>query len=146
MKKIFTTLLWIYVGCLLLLGFSGCTDVEYGKVDAEVLSVNERILEGQMIGHFLGSSDGWIKSDINKVGVKFEIAGRLFLEDLPVSHALLAFYKESKTLPLELKVCWVKATDDSKLVIRIHGYYIKKCPISKRLAKYIFREFENEGL
>lgn len=79
--------------------FSGCINT---YVDAKVISINDQITEGYMIGHFLGSSDGFISNDIIKVGVEFNLEGKLFLADLQLSHAELVYYKNSTSLPLHV--------------------------------------------
>lgn len=139
------TKLLILVLCILMIGLCGCTVEKTTKVDADVLAINAEILEGELIGRFLGSSDGWIRSDVIKVGVKFEINGNLFLEDLKLSHAQLAYYKDANTLPLKITIIFDKVVESqSWIIIRLNGYHIKDCRICATLAKDIVLEMNNE--
>jgi len=72
---------------------------------AKVLTINEHILEGQMIGSFLSSPDGWIKDDIIKVSIEITdpLNNNLILCDLKLSHAELSYYKNRSTLPIKVK-------------------------------------------
>ena len=91
--------------CTLLV--SGCC-LEEGPdniiVTADVLSVNEQILEGRMIGAFLGSASGNFSNDVIKVGVSFQYNGHLRLYDLKLNHAELAYYKDRTTLDLNIRI------------------------------------------
>ena len=73
-------------------------------VQAKILTINENITEGQLIGRFLGSPSGSFRNDTIKVGVSFKINGYLFLEDLRLKHAELYYYKESKEIPLTILI------------------------------------------
>lgn len=124
---------------------AGCENRGSATVDADVLTINSEITEGKLIGHFLGSSDGWLKTDINKVGVKFIINGRLFLEDLKLSHAQLAYYKGKNTLPLKIAITsWGRAGPAPELVIRLNGYYIKRTYLSFPLALNLITYMKGE--
>lgn len=115
--------------CTLIVSLCSCADSKSTKVTTKVLTVNSEILEGKLIGHFLSSADGWIKSDIIKVGVSFELHGYLFLEDLKLSHAQLAYYKDKIELPLLLEV-QKRWCNNSGVEIRLNGYYMKRRKIS----------------
>ena len=94
-----------YVPFILLLGVIiffvviGCKEVNT-TVEAKVLSVDDHILEGYMIGHFLGGSDGKIANDVIKVGVQFTYDNQLYLVDLRLNRAQLVYYKDRTTLPI----------------------------------------------
>ena len=129
--------------CVLTLGLCGCSKNDTVRIDAKVLSINSGILEGKMIGQFLGSSSGWIKSDVIKVGVEIRIGGSLFLEDLKLTHALLAYHQDSQTLPLDIEVI-VDPIYQSKIRIRLYGYWIKDISITKGYASDIWKSISQE--
>jgi len=79
--------------------FFSCSE-EKINTNAEVLSINENILEGRLIGSFLSSSSGYISDDVIKISVKFEAFGQLFLEDLKVQRAELIYFKDTSSMPL----------------------------------------------
>jgi len=94
----------ILLMCLLVLAGCGRVKQKEYQVDAEVLSINSQILEGKLIGSLLSSPSGWIRTDINKVAVGFKLKNYLFLEDFELSHAQLAYYKDSSHIPIVAKV------------------------------------------
>ena len=128
------TKLPIIILCILVISLCGCAKSEIVMVGAEVLTINSEILEGNLISHFLSSSSGKLRSDVIKIGVKFEIDGNIFLEDLSLSHAQLAYYKDKNTLPLEVKIRYSSIRGESRLIFRLNGYYIKKRYVSSKLA------------
>jgi len=89
-----------FILSILLLFLVGCQETATNNIEAEVLSINSHILNGQLLGAFLGSSSGSFTNDVIKIGVKFEIGKYLFLEDLKLQHAELAYYKNKSTIPL----------------------------------------------
>jgi hypothetical protein len=98
------------------------TDVE---VEAKVLSVNENILRGEMIGEFLTSASGSIVNDVNVVGISYSIGNQLFIHDIEVSHAMLAYYSGKNIIPI--KVCFESWRNKRyRLVVRVQGYYVSK--------------------
>lgn len=131
--------------CILMVVLCGCESKETIMIDAEVLTVNSEILEGKLISQFLSGSSGWLKSDVIKVGVKFEMVNQIFLEDLELSHAQLAYYKDRDTLPLTITVK-VGGIDSSftGFEIRLCGYYIKNrrldCGFAKKLIEHLKME------
>jgi hypothetical protein len=91
--------------------------------DAKVLSVNENIMRGEMIGEFLTSASGSIANDVNIIGVSYPLGNDLFLEDLEVKHSILAYYRGQNTLPIEVKFeKWHGGR--YRMVIRINGYSV----------------------
>lgn len=138
------TKLSVLVLCILAASLCGCTTKETITVDANVLTVNSEIIEGKLIGQFLSSSSGWIRSDVIKVGVKFEINNNLFLEDLKLSHAQLAYFKDKDTLPLEVTIIMDEANCRWSFEIRLKGYYITNRYISRRLAKELINYIRTE--
>lgn len=98
---------------LIALLFNSC-DTEYidYKVTAEVLSINEDILDGKLIGQFLGSSSGYIRNDVIKVGVSFRIDGDLMLCDLELQHSELAYYANQTYLNLRVNVRYFNGIRD----------------------------------
>lgn len=132
--KYLQIMLLVLIVCL-----AGCSNHGTINVDADVLSINQEILEGKLIAHFLSGSSGWLKSDRIKVGVKFQIHNELFLEDLCLSHAQLAYYGDKKTLPLKLKIYVDRMSGSSSLEIRLGGYFIKKVYLSRKLAKRLHK-------
>ena len=119
----------VLIICIFL--FIGCAKRNL-NVDAKVLSINENILSGQLIGYFLFSADGHISNDKIKVGVEFKICDVLFLEDLELQHAELAYYKGRKNLPLSLLIT---TKDHDRLEIRLNGRFIKRRYLGGDLAK-----------
>jgi hypothetical protein len=130
MKRTLVSSLVLFV---ILLG--GCEPEPSCIVNAEVLSINEQITEGQLIGSFLGSPDGSFTTDSIKVGVKFTLGGKLFLRDLSLNHAELSYYQDSKVLLIELKMYC------TTLKVYLHGRPVGdiRCTIalSKQLRKDI---------
>lgn len=108
------------------------------KIDAEVLTINERIMQGELIGQFMGSSSGTFKSDVIKIGVSFYIGEHLFLEDLEVQHAVLAHYKNNTTIPITVRVYWVY----NWVVVYINGRRIKTISCSSELAENLYLSVE----
>jgi len=129
MKKVLMIIL-----CGLIICLCSCSKNEIVIIDVNVLTVNSEILEGNLISHFLSGSSGKLRSDVIKIGVQFEINGNLFLEDLSLSHAQLAYYKDKNTLPLGIKICYRIIKGESRLEFRLNGYYIKRREVSGKLA------------
>lgn len=74
-------------------------------VEAPVLSINENITEGRLIGALLSSPDGNFSTDIIKVGVAVEVSkGTVRLYDLKLSHAELAYYRQRSSIPLSVRI------------------------------------------
>jgi len=120
-KYYFFTLLLIF--CSFLIGC--CNDFKQTGVPAKVLTINEHILEGQMIGMLLGSSSGSISNDVIKVGVEMQIRGKLILADLKLSHAELAYYKDVNIIPVDVRY----RAGLTRLIINLFGrtVYKNKC-------------------
>ena len=95
----------IIAGGIYILFISNHTKYKDFAGEAKVLTINEHILEGQMIGSFLSSPDGWIKDDIIKVSIEITdpLNNNLILCDLKLSHAELSYYKNQSTLPIKVK-------------------------------------------
>ena len=95
--------------------FAGCAKERSYNVTAQVLSINENILQGQMIGAFLSSPFGNFSNDIIKVGVFFSIQNEepIFV-DLELLHSELTYYEEVDEIPLKVCLydyyenCWKK--------------------------------------
>lgn len=136
MRKVILT----FVICVLMVNLCGCAQRESVKIDADVLTISSKILEGELIGHFLGSSDGWLRSDVIKVGIKFEIDDELFLEDLKLSHAQLAYYKDRNTLPIKATI--ISDINGARIKIRLDGYYMKSRRINYKLAEKLINYLE----
>ena len=117
MKKIIlSTMMLIMVSCQI---------AKYQPIEAEVLSINENVLRGEMISHFLSGSSGWLKGDLIIVGIKFNYNNIVMLEDISINHAILVEYKDYKSLPIEVKVfdSYLKVLFHNKIVlIRKLGY------------------------
>ena len=113
MKKSILLILILFVVFI-----SGCSDKASTDIEAKVLVIETKILEGNLIGSFLSGSSGSFRSDMIKVGVKFKIGDRLFLEDLELKHSELAYYSESDAIPLIFSV--VNGCQ-SYYELRIHG-------------------------
>lgn len=93
-----------YLLIAILLCFVSCASrIEYFDVNAKVLSLNTKILQGQTIGGLLSSASGKISNDVIKVGISFIVKKKLYLVDLKLTHAELAYYKDKKELPLRIK-------------------------------------------
>ncbi len=114
MKSIIVGLLLIFISFL-----SGCNgpSLYQTKVPAKVLSINTQILKGEMIGHFLGSSDGYISNDAIKVGVEIHILDNIVLVDLELSHAELTYYKNVNIIPVVVDYF----SNSNRIHIRLHG-------------------------
>jgi hypothetical protein len=89
-------------------------------VEAKVLVINKRVLDGELIGGFLSGTSGKI-TETNIVGVSFKEGGKHFLIDLEVSSAKLAYYKDQNTLPL--KVTYTKHNDRIKAYLMEERVY-----------------------
>lgn len=116
MKNIILALLVIFIASFLVSCTSRC-DIRRPNTPAKVLIVNDRILEGRMIGAFLGSASGYISNDVIKVGVEIKIQGVLILVDLRLSHAELVYYKDVDIIPVDImySIHW------ERLRIWLHG-------------------------
>lgn len=97
MKRLILSL-YIALFCILIIG---CSSKNY-SIRAEVLAINDNILAGRMIGHFLGGSSGTFANDVIKVGVKFDFKGQMYLINLELNHAELVYYKDRDILDLIL--------------------------------------------
>ena len=82
MKILIALLLFILYFLTVCICFSGCSDNKLRDnklrdytVSAKVLSINENILEGQLIGALLSSPSGHITNDMIKVGIAAEVGG-----------------------------------------------------------------------
>jgi len=90
---------------LVLMTTFGCENYDVERlVQAEVLCINQNILEGKMIGNFLGSSDGTFSNDVIKIGVKVEFGGEIWLKDFRVKHAVLVYHKDKRSLPVRVRL------------------------------------------
>lgn len=139
MSRILTIVL-----CVLITSLCGCVESVAVKIDAEVLTVNSEILEGNLNSHFLSSSSGKLRSDVIKVGVQFELDDRIFLEDLSLSHAQLAYYKDKSTLPLKIEIYYKPFDSTSFIEIRLSGYFIKTRRIADSLAEALVIHYGEE--
>ena len=102
-----------------------CNNFKQIGVLAKVLTINEHILEGQMIGRIFSSPDGSISNDVIKVGVEMTVRGKLILVDLKLSHAELAYYKDVNTIPVDVRY----RAGIEQLIISLYGrtIYKNKC-------------------
>jgi hypothetical protein len=77
-----------------------------GKLDADILSAKQQILDGNWRGRFLGSSSGTIQDDIIKIGIRFKIKKHIYLHDVELNHSELAHFTEDgkNILPLYLSI------------------------------------------
>ena len=71
-------------------------------LEVEVLTISGSLLEGKLIGGFLSSPSGTLTNKF-KVGVRFGIGERMYLEDLELGYAELAHYGKMSKLPLLIK-------------------------------------------
>lgn len=101
----------LFVYFCLVFYFSPNHETEKYKVAAKVLSVNQHILQGELIGAFLGSSSGEINNDVNKLGVSFVVLNRLYLVDIKVNHAEMAYFQDSEVLDLMMLKTWYDSND-----------------------------------
>jgi len=112
-KEYMRTLATSFV-CSILLVLGGCCkriSIEY-SANAEVLAINQKILEGQSIATLYaslgtgGEYSGKISNDVNKVSIRLYIGDSLFLEDIRVNHAMLVHYGEKDSLPVRLVILY----------------------------------------
>jgi len=130
----------------LLLFLIGCQKAITTDIEAEVLSINSHVLNGELISNFLSSSSGSITNDTIKIGIKFKIGEYLFLEDLKLRHAELAYYKNSKTIPLNIK-CRAGIgffNPGNSLRIHLNGICKRHVRLSSEIAQNIFKIFQEE--
>ena len=73
-------------------------------VNAKVLTINQNILHGEMIGSMLSSADGVLDNDVIKIGLEINIGNCKVLKDIKFSHAELAYFKDNITIPLQITV------------------------------------------
>ena len=116
----------------------GCSEQRKVNIEANVLSINCQILEGKLIGQFLGSSSGFITSDVIKVGVSFTINGQLFLRDLKLNHAQLAYYKDRSTLPLKIEIR--RSMNADVLKVGLNGIIVDKLYLRSALVKKLLEK------
>ena len=105
--------------------------------DAEVLSVNKNILDGKMIGQFLGGSDGYLTSVV-LVGLRVDFQDRMFLTDAKLNYAEVVHYKDRTTLP----IVWTVDSFDGELIGRLNGRTVVFIDISLPLSRKLFKEFK----
>jgi len=105
--------------------------------EAKVLVIESKILNGKIIGTFLGSPDGSIQNDVIKVGVKITICGYLLLEDLELKHSELAYYRERKTLPLTLEI--IDDIDSNKIDIKLNGRSVGNTLITEDFVEKLIK-------
>ena len=82
----------------------GCNRYDKFEVSAKVISINDNILESMWIGDFLSSSSGYLKSDINKVGIQFDWFENEVFTDLKLLHSEISQIKKDNIIKLILKV------------------------------------------
>jgi hypothetical protein len=99
----------LFIICLICICSFGCNErknVNY-VTDAKVLSVNENIVRGKLIGDLLSSPDGKIRNDVIIVGISVDrppsLGGGKWLLDVKLKHAELAYYKNSTSIPIHVK-------------------------------------------
>lgn len=80
----------------------GCTKFHWFEenVTAEILSVNDSITNGELIGSFLSIPSGKFRDDINKIGVRFILHGRAFYRDLNVLHSEISALRDRSDMRL----------------------------------------------
>ena len=109
--------------------------------DAQVLSINENVLDGRMIGQFLGSASGYITDGAVLVGIRVDFGDRMFLTDAKLNNAELVFYKDKSTLPM----MWTINFFNGKLVGRLNGRPVVSINTSSKLSSKllkVFKEFQ----
>ena len=79
------------------------TPDEIFSVRAEVLTIDKGLITGKINGGFLSSSSVKFGTDLINVGVKFKIKDVLFLEDLKLTHAELAYFNGRSNIDLTIK-------------------------------------------
>jgi hypothetical protein len=109
-------------------------------LEANVLSIDEHILEGNLIGRFLSSPSGSLRNDVIKVGVAFEINGHLFLKDLRLEHAELAYYREQTTIPLVVHIRLGKVDEVGFLRIYLHGRHVRTVSLTPNRAHQLLKD------
>jgi len=125
----------LFIAVFLLVTF-GCSRTIY--MDAEVLSVNENVLDGKMIGQFLGGSDGHITSGVVLVGLRVKFGERMFLTDAKLNNAELVHYGDRRNLPIKWTVDWF----NNELEGRLNGRPVVYISLSNRLTRKLFNEFK----
>ena len=140
MKKMVLFIVLSIVISVLLLFLIGCQNATITTdIDAEVLSINSHILNGELWGSFLSSSSGSITDDIIKIGIKLEIGEYLFLEDLQLRHAELAYYKNSSTIPLKITCEAGFPSSKNCLKIYLNGNCKRNVLLTHNLAENVFK-------
>ena len=132
-------ILGLILSFLLLFFIGGCQEAITIGTEAEILSINSHILNGELISNFLSGSSGSITNDMIKIGIKLEIGKYLFLEDLEFRHAELAYYKNSNELHLDVKCCagigWLES--GNYLKIYLNGVCKRHINLSSEVADNI---------
>jgi hypothetical protein len=115
--------------------------VEYyaGRIDADILSTEQRILDGKWTGRVLGSSSGTIRNDLIKIGIRFKIHDHIYLHDVILRHSELAHFTENgkNILPLYLHIHAPKSWwfyDYSQLELRSHSRKLLDIYVSRALT------------
>jgi hypothetical protein len=130
---------------VIVIGCSSCAKYDETSVfkEAKVLSVNENILRGEMIGDFLTSASGSIANDVNILGITYEIGDSLFIHDIEISHAMLAYYSGIDTIPVQ--VCFHAWHGHRyKLIVRVQGYHVSDVYYNREnMDKMLDQEFIN---
>jgi hypothetical protein len=106
------------------------------NLEAEVLSVNDRVLDGRIRGGFLSGPNGSV-SETNIVGVKFNFLDEMYLEDFKLKYAVLAYHKDKQFIPLEAKLKHINfggLPGDHRITVSFYceGDFVGSRIISKR--------------
>ena len=112
-------------------------------IEVNVLCVNQNILNGNMIGQFLGSSGGSLANDVNKIGVEYSLAGTSgYLDDFKVKHAILAYYKNDKTLIFNCKI--KKIINTVRILFYINGNWIETISFNRAFGKKVWSYYDKK--
>lgn len=126
--------------CIIAFLFFGCSpDFLIIEKNAKILTINKNILSGELINEFLSSPSGNFSNDVIKVGIEIHICNHVFLEDLELQHAELAYYKDRTTLPLYISIIndFSTSVNYGKLTIKLNERIVKERFIPKHLAEVL---------
>lgn len=81
---------------------------ETKEMHADIISLNQNIIRGKMIGSLLSSPDASFRNDVNIVGVRLKLRNQTYLFDIQMKHAEIAQYANSTKIPLIVKYSYDK--------------------------------------
>ena len=125
------------IGCLTILSLVGCGGGPVDSdIEAKVLSINGHIANGETIGEVC-AKNGVPRDEDIRVGIEFKIGTHLMLQDIKLSHAMLAYLKNKKTIRLNVRIY-----GSGKTEFRVLGYYVGCIFVSSNLHDELYETMQ----